>query len=138
MNHTWTFFSAHFATAEHSYCTDKLHLAAGALPPNANSSRPVLEELFHNKAGSTASISSISTDVKRRSIQSVGGVGGGGGGRPRSLSKSDAAAASTNTVAQHGYKIFYPGDYLYNFELPIDSKMPETIKTDSGFVKYEL
>lgn len=42
------------------------------------------------------------------------------------------------SVATKGYRTFLPGDYIYNFELPIDSRLPETIDVDLGSVKYEL
>ena len=41
-------------------------------------------------------------------------------------------------MAQKGYRTFTPGDYIYNFELPIDSRLPETIDVDLGHVKYLL
>lgn len=34
--------------------------------------------------------------------------------------------------------MFTPGDYIYNFELPIDSRLPETIGIDLGSVRYNL
>ena len=42
------------------------------------------------------------------------------------------------SVAQKGYRTFHPGEYIYNFELPIDSHMPESVDVDLGTVKYEL
>lgn len=55
----------------------------------------------------------------------------------RSFGKGES---STNgpSVAQRGYRTFNPGDYVYNFELPLDSRLPETIDVDLGSVKYEL
>lgn len=41
-------------------------------------------------------------------------------------------------MAQKGYRTFQPGDYIYNFELPIDSRLPETIDVELGSVKYGL
>jgi hypothetical protein len=43
-----------------------------------------------------------------------------------------------NSVSTKGYRTFQPGDYIYNFELPLDSHLPETIDVDLGSVKYEL
>lgn len=39
---------------------------------------------------------------------------------------------------QRNYRMFPVGDYVYNFEFPIDGSLPETIKTDLGFVRYDL
>ena len=55
----------------------------------------------------------------------------------RSFAKGDTHHGGP-TVAQKGYRTFTPGDYIYNFELPIDSRLPETIGVELGSVKYEL
>ncbi|KAF7622147.1 hypothetical protein AFLA_008694 [Aspergillus flavus NRRL3357] len=39
---------------------------------------------------------------------------------------------------QRNYRMFPVGDYLYNFEFTIDGSLPETIKTDLGYVRYDL
>jgi hypothetical protein len=41
-------------------------------------------------------------------------------------------------VTQNEYWTFDPGDYIYNFELPLDNHLPETIKLELGSVRYEL
>ena len=55
----------------------------------------------------------------------------------RSAGKGDSGNGGPS-VAQKGYRTFTPGDYIYNFELPIDSRLPETISVELGSVKYEL
>jgi hypothetical protein len=55
----------------------------------------------------------------------------------RGVSKSESSSEKTPT-AQRGYRVFEPGDYVYDFELPLDSHLPETIEVESGSVKYEL
>jgi hypothetical protein len=45
---------------------------------------------------------------------------------------------ATGAPAQRNYRVFPPGDYLYNFEFPIDGSLPESLKTDLGFVRYDL
>lgn len=47
------------------------------------------------------------------------------------LSKRTAAA-------RRNYRILEPGNYVYDFELPLDSRLPESIKIGFGRVKYEL
>ncbi|KAI5288204.1 hypothetical protein KEM54_005393 [Ascosphaera aggregata] len=128
MNHTWTFFNAQFAHAEHSYCADRVVLQGRT--PATELNRPIPEELFHTRADSPNPLStSTAAEIKRKSLQP--------GTRPRSISRGEGGGY-VGSVAQHGYKVFYPGEYIYNFELPIDSKMPETIKTETASVKYEL
>lgn len=68
------------------------------------------------------------TEFKRLSLQT---------NQARSFDKG-GAATSGPTVAQKGYRTFAPGDYIYNFELPLDSHIPETIDVDLGSVRYEL
>lgn len=41
-------------------------------------------------------------------------------------------------MATNGYRTFPPGDYVYDFELPIDSRSPESIDVEHRKVKYEL
>ena len=67
-------------------------------------------------------------DQKRLSLQ---------GNQSRSFGKGECINGGP-TVAQKGYRLFTPGDYTYNFELPIDSRLPETIDVELGSVKYEL
>ncbi|KAG5929536.1 hypothetical protein E4U42_005563 [Claviceps africana] len=81
------------------------------LPPSSSSSN----------SGLTAK------QLKRLSLQST---------QSRSFGKSENGAAST--AQAKGYKVFYPGTYDYNFELPIDHHQLETIKLQYGSVKWEL
>lgn len=76
--------------------------------------------------GSTLNIHTA-RDAKRLSFQHV---------QSRSFDKIDARPQPT--VAQKGYRLFHPGTYIYNFELPLDSRLPETLNVDLGFVRYEL
>lgn len=55
----------------------------------------------------------------------------------RSFGKNEAPPA-TQSHPQRNYRMFPVGDYLYSFEFPIDGSLPETIKTDLGFVRYDL
>ncbi|KAJ5082562.1 hypothetical protein N7532_011605 [Penicillium argentinense] len=58
-------------------------------------------------------------------------------GHSRSFSRNDTPP-SLQAQQQRNYRMFPVGDYLYSFEFPIDGSLPETIKTDLGFVKYDL
>lgn len=76
------------------------------------------------KSVSSTSVNSHHTpkEMKRLSLQS---------NHSRSFGKND-------TPTQRNYRLFPPGDYLYNFEFPIDGSLPETIKSELGFVRYDL
>ena len=117
MSHTWPFFNAQFPTAEAGSCADHVELyktTAGA---------PSL-----GKSPNVSTTNLTSKDHRKLSLQV---------NQSRSFGKGES---STNgpSVAQKGYRTFHPGDYVYNFELPLDSRLPETIDVDLGSVKYEL
>ncbi|KAJ5682354.1 hypothetical protein N7462_005519 [Penicillium macrosclerotiorum] len=87
-------------------------------------------ELF-SKSGSNTSLGPISgKDAKRLSIQTTRG-------HSRSFSRNEPPVTPQNQT-QRNYRMFPVGDYLYSFEFPIDGSLPETIKTDLGFVRYDL
>lgn len=127
MNHTWAFFNAQFPQAEYSYCADGVRLAktssvsAKELGPSASSF-----DLFQRTASPRPNMTS--REAKRLSLQV---------NQSRSFGKGETMGG-TPTVAQKGFKVFQPGHYVYNFELPVDSRLPESINVELGNVKYEL
>ncbi|EON70029.1 hypothetical protein W97_09295 [Coniosporium apollinis CBS 100218] len=127
MSHIWPFFNAQFPTAEAGTCADHVELFPGTSTSSTASSLKSLDSFGRN--GSASSASGLSSrDQKRLSLQVA---------QSRSFGKGDS---STNgpSVAQKGYRTFAPGDYVYNFELPLDSHLPETIDVELGSVRYEL
>ena len=127
MNHTWPFFNAQFQTAEHGSGADQVQPLKGPLTttreidcPDGSGSQP--------KKPSTADTNLSAKDAKRLSLQV---------NQSRSFGKGDCPNGGS-TIAQKGYRTFTPGVYIYNFELPIDSRLPESISVDLGSVKYEL
>ncbi|KAG5981901.1 hypothetical protein E4U55_002542, partial [Claviceps digitariae] len=135
-----TFFNVMHDGWESEYgdqCTYKLKTGS------ANSSSTNLNVLPQQKRrpvsmlGPSESLSSSSSSssrngltakqLKRLSLQST---------QSRSFGKSENGA--TSTAQAKGYKVFYPGTYDYNFELPIDHHQLETIKLQYGSVKWEL
>ncbi|KAL9109849.1 MAG: hypothetical protein Q9227_005552 [Pyrenula ochraceoflavens] len=129
MNHTWPFFNAQFSQAEHSYGAD--HVRLGGKAPSVSTkelgvTHSSLDVLSRGSSPNRANLTP--RDAKRLSLQLS---------QSRSFNKGETATGGP-TVAQKGFKVFHPGDYIYNFELPIDSRMPESIDVDLGRVKYEL
>tara|TARA_R110002060_G_scaffold20689_12_gene28205 strand:- start:2808 stop:3500 length:693 start_codon:yes stop_codon:yes gene_type:complete len=47
-------------------------------------------------------------------------------------------SAKSQVVMQTGYRLFHPGDYVYNFELILDPHLPESIDIEHGKVEYNL
>lgn len=82
------------------------------------------------KSVSSTSVNSNHTpkEIKRLSLQS---------NHSHSFGKNDAPHGTT-AQPQRNYRLFPPGDFLYNFEFPIDGSLPETIKSELGFVRYDL
>ncbi|KAL1584227.1 hypothetical protein WHR41_06743 [Cladosporium halotolerans] len=123
MNHTWPFFNAQFDSAEKNTGADHVQLAKG--PDGASTSVTRLDPLGRSSPN-PSSLNLSSKDAKKLSLQV---------NQSRSFGKGENPGPS---VAAKGYRTFLPGDYLYNFELPIDSRLPETIDVELGSVKYEL
>ncbi|KAK2739825.1 hypothetical protein FQN55_009146 [Onygenales sp. PD_40] len=125
INHTWALFNAQLPDAEISYGADHMELK---IP------KEVVKEVHQSKAdiflnsSPTSNRGSMSREFKRLSLQH---------NHSRSFGKGESLGGGAG-VTQKGYKVFRPGEYLYNFELPIDSRFPETIKSDQGWVKYTL
>lgn len=131
MNHTWPFFNAQFQTAELGHGADNVHPLKGPTSTAQELSAPgVTSSSFDQfKRPSRIITESVSSrEAKRLSLQLD---------HSGSLNLGDCASTG-HTVAQKGYRTFMPGDYIYNFELPIDSRLPETINVELGTVRYEL
>jgi hypothetical protein len=123
MSHTWPFFNAQFPTAEAGPCADHVELfKTGAPSTNSSSSFGM------GKSPNISMTNLTSKDQRRLSLQV---------NQSRSFGKGESSTGGPS-VAQKGYRTFNPGDYVYNFELPLDSRLPETIDVDLGSVKYEL
>lgn len=125
MNHTWPFFNAQFQTAEYGSGADVVTPVKGPTTSTKElgvSANPAVDHLRRHSGAANLT----PKDAKRLSLQVS---------QSRSFGKGDSG---TGSVAQKGYRTFTPGDYIYNFELPIDSRLPETIDVELGKVRYEL
>ncbi|KAJ5491113.1 hypothetical protein N7539_002680 [Penicillium diatomitis] len=106
------------------------HAKPGSPTPGKEGVHATTRELL-SKSGSNTSLSLLTAkDAMRLSIPSSRG-------HSRSFSRNEAPVTS-HTPPQRNYRMFPVGDYLYSFEFPIDGSLPETIKTDLGFVRYDL
>ena len=130
MSHTWPFFNVQFPTAEASTGADHFELfkaptaSANINAPKGRSSFDV----FGRDSPNSSSTNLSTKEQKRLSLQV---------NQSRSFGKGESSTSGPS-VAQKGYRVFDPGDYVYNFELPLDSHLPETIDVELGSVKYEL
>lgn len=128
MQHTWPFFNAHFPVAELGPCADSYR---PRLPANSSSEcNTIIGSAISHLAPSTLPVAmpratAGATSDNKPTLRIT---------RTKSFSKDD----SRPTVAQRGYRVFEPGEYAYNFELALESCMPETINVDLGSVRYEL
>lgn len=125
MQHTWPFFNAQFSTAELGHCADSYRLYGNPCDSSISSAIGHLA-CSASPVGIQPAMAGASSD-RRMSLQLS---------QTRSFNKGDSPSGVS--VAQRGYRVFVPGDYIYNFELPLESCLPETISTDLGSVKYEL
>ena len=129
MNHTWPFFNAQFQSAEYGSGADSVQPLKGPLTTTkdlgvTSSTTPVVDQLQRSSIHGQIS----AKEAKRLSLQV---------NQSRSFGKGESANGGS-TVAQKGYRTFTPGLYIYNFELPIDSRLPESIDVELGNVKYFL
>ncbi|KAF2396876.1 hypothetical protein EJ06DRAFT_461710, partial [Trichodelitschia bisporula] len=124
MSHTWPFFNAQFPTAEGSTGADnvELHPSTDSNVARNRSSLGSLEILSRNPASTS---NPNLRESKRLSLQVT-------------QRREPSPAPNNANVAQKGYRTFQAGEYTYNFELPLDSHLPETINVELGSVKYEL
>lgn len=90
---------------------------------NTHSSNFLPSLASRNRSSSIVS----SRDAKRLSLQS---------NHSRSFQKGDSLYGPT--PQQKGYKIFHPGVYEYNFEIPIDNNCPETTKLPLASIVWQL
>jgi len=125
MSHTWPFFDAKFESAEKGTNADHVKLFKGAEGATATVTR--LDAL--RTSSPNASQTDLTSKEARKLSLSVN--------QSRSFEKGGTVPGGPGVVAK-GYRIFLPGDYIYNFELPLDSRLPETIDVELGSVKYEL
>lgn len=122
MSHTWPFFNAQFPTAELSTGADRVELVKST---DEMATKNRASSIITLSRGPQTANANSQKELKRLSMQV---------NQARSFEKGD----TTGSVAQKGYRTFIPGDYTYNFELPLDSHLPETIDCELGSVKYEL
>lgn len=122
MSHTWPFFNAQFPTAEATTGADHVELYS-----NTTNNTQTQKGIF-GSSPNASSTNLSAKDAKRLSLQV---------NQSRSFGKGEPCTSGPS-VAQKGYRTFNPGEYMYNFELPLDSHLPETIDVELGSVKYEL
>lgn len=133
MSHTWPFFNAQFPTAEFGSCADHVELTRTESPPEeihtVTKGAFVGSPFKRSPMNSSTNLGKpMKNEHKRLSLQV---------NQSRSFGKGESPNIG-QTVAQKGYRTFSPGDYIYNFELPLDSHIPETIDVELGSVRYEL
>ncbi|KAF3930687.1 hypothetical protein ABW19_dt0208238 [Dactylella cylindrospora] len=132
MTHTWPFFNAQFPSAERTHGADSTRLLVPEVDPRcsrSNSGAPgAIGSLARTSSpiGISAASAALAND-KRLSLQL---------NQNKSFNRSDSPGRTS--VTSKGYRMFLPGEYSYNFELPIESILPETIQCELGSVKYEL
>lgn len=122
MSHTWPFFNAQFESAEKGTNADHVQLAKDGVSSTVTRLDPLGRS---NDSGSAINLNPREAKKLALAVN-----------QSRSFGKGDPPSGPS--VAAKGYRTFLPGDYIYNFELPLDSRLPETIDVDLGSVKYEL
>ncbi|EMC98087.1 hypothetical protein BAUCODRAFT_66760 [Baudoinia panamericana UAMH 10762] len=125
MGHVWAFFNAQHEYAERGTNADHVQLFRSAETGSANGTRA---DPLGRSSPNSSSVNLSAKETKKLALAV---------NQSRSFSKSDPVPGQ-QSVAAKGYRTFLPGDYIYNFEYPLDSRLPETIDVELGSVKYEL
>lgn len=135
-NHVWPFFNASFPMAEYS--------SGAHLVRYSKTGQPELER-SRERSGSadSRSLKGLAGRIKRAASPNPSTPHTNHTlsnlrinlGPHRSYSKSEV---HEQDVAEKGYRVFEPGDYIYNFELAMPHSMPETIEANFGSVTYFL
>jgi hypothetical protein len=162
--HVWSFFNATFAMAEYSSGAHLVRFSkdghsrtassSSCSPPPSDTllvpepasprgrSSPSLEPVSSYSSSTTSGIKGFASRFRRAaspnpssSMASVQNLSGLSLGPHRSFSKKESHEQDAHTK---GYRIFEPGEYIYNFELAIPQSLPETITANFGSVKYSL
>jgi len=120
MQHTWPFFNAQFVTAELGHCADSFTPRKPTSGASTESGTGFSKSSF---------MWTVTPGEHKNTLRMT---------KSQSLARGESLPQRQPSVAQRGYKEFIPGDYTYNFELPLDSCLPETANVDLGSVKYEL
>ena len=99
-------------------------------PSGRDGADETTRKLFPNTGLVSSPTAITETEATRRSTQITRG-------RSQSFSLNEPPGYS-QPPPQRNYRMFPEGDYLYSFEIPVDGLLPETIKRDLGFVRYDL
>jgi arrestin-related trafficking adapter 3/6 len=135
MTHTWPFFNAHFTNSEYSHGADVTRLI------DSHSQRLSMD-ISRASMDSVSSLSLSDYQISRSAtpvgspMLSASNQPEGWGipfGQSRSFTKEDKTATQSR-----GYRVFPAGEYVYNFELPLNSVLPESVECELGAVRYEL
>ncbi|KAM5454752.1 hypothetical protein MaudCBS49596_002049 [Microsporum audouinii] len=122
LNLGWAFFDAQARTSRKSYGANHIKFTEPKeKKPGGSSSVIDLSSLVESSV-------SLPKELKALSLHRS---------RSNSVGKGDSHLIS-DLVIQRGYKTFPPGEYMYDFEIPMEHQYPETVKWDHASVKYEL
>jgi hypothetical protein len=131
ITHGWPFFNATFDSAEFGPGTDIYRPIKG--PSSAVTALQSTDgsglgfDQFQRPVPPSSGVWGKNLKDHRRSLQLT---------PSRSFGKAEPG--SNQSVAAKGYRTFLPGDYIYNFEYPIDCHLPESINVELGRVQYDL
>lgn len=124
INHTWPFYNHlnHYPTLPNSRNNADIYIPK----PNSDVSNFSLD----------ASLSPVTSFTDIKPIKSPTSILKSFRSPTSSLSLTDIKSSKSNSALDE--KVFHPGDYVYSFELPIQSSLPETVNATFGSISYFL
>jgi hypothetical protein len=123
MNHTWPFYTQ---SSDRNQSGADMIKSPNSLYPVLSGGSMMIEEVSSLSLDSMSSKPNPLSLLKRVASPT----------NERKRSNSIKSSMSNETVSEH-YN-FEPGDYIYNFEHPIQPSTPESIDASFGYVHYHL
>jgi hypothetical protein len=147
MTHTWPFFNAQFSCSESS-CGANFVRIIDSSTSSVDLNRVSMDSVSSFAPSDTPPLRPSTPSGANSNLSAMNGGAALLGipyGQSRPFIKEDKT-----TTQSRGYRTFAAGEYVYpfhlcillthryNFELPLDSVLPESIECNMGSVRYEL
>lgn len=132
MTHVWIFFNLATIPEGHGAHCARLDPEGSHHRRYSNRSSTISQCPTPSTASTFSSYTSFSSSeshTRRSSIHSIPSL------HSKSFTREEV---SSKHDSKPSYRLFSPGEYIYNFELPLDSHLPETCSVDLGSVSYSL
>jgi hypothetical protein len=128
MEHAWIFFDAQSRPAGRSMSADSASLYERGTARHSTEKPARFRNPLGDATRSSLDLGELRGFINRRlSLQPN-----------RKKSRGARTLQNDSTTDSTGFELFQPGEYVYEFELPIGNDMPASINVQYGSVRWEL